>query len=121
MSVSISREREGVLYAGTTFTLACMIALSPEVTIPVTVSAQWTHNEVNISANNNISTDLTPINSLSYNATLTFSPLSVTYSGDYKCNVHVSPASFNTYIRNAFASAGDSIIIHGKHLLYLYS
>ena len=109
--VSISQDRSGILYAGTPFFFRCDITLSNFVTIPVTVSNQWTHNGNNVPAQDNttITAGLIKTGNLIYEATLGFYPLNTTDSGLYVCNVRVE-TSFQ-YIQDTSTQANTSTSI----------
>ena len=111
--VSISQDRSGILYAGTPFFFRCDITLSNFVTIPVTVSNQWTHNGNNVPVQENTTITAGLINSsnLTYEAILGFYPLNTTDSGLYVCNVSVI-TSFQ-YIQDTSAQANNSIDVTG--------
>ena len=125
MTVSIFQERTGTLYAGTPFFFKCDIIVSPLVTIPFTVTNQWTRNESNDTnvpmglPDDTITTELNMIDRLNYNATLTFYPLdNDDDSGVYTCNVEVTAPFYYTYLRNTSASANASITVTGI-ILYI--
>ena len=111
--VSISEDHSVVLYAGTPFFFRCDITLSNFVTIPVTVSNQWTHNGnyVSVQENTTITSGLINSTNLTYEATLGFYPLNITDSGLYVCNVSVE-TSFQ-YIQDTSAQANNSINVTG--------
>ena len=117
MTVSISQERTGTLYAGTPFFFKCDIIVSSSVTIPFTVTNQWTRNDTNVPmgpSDDTITAKLNMINRLTYNTTLTFYSLDkADDSGVYICNVEVTAPSNYTYLRNTSASANTSISITG--------
>ena len=111
--VSISQDRSGILYAGTPFFFRCDITLSKFVTIPVTVSNQWSHNGNNVPVQDNtiITAGLVRSSNLEYEATLGFYPLNTTDSGLYVCNVSVV-TSFQ-YIQGTSAQTNTSIDVIG--------
>ena len=117
VTVSISQERSGILYVGTPFFFKCDITVSPFVTIPFTVTNQWTRNDTNVPmgpSDDTITTELKMIDRLNYNASLTFYPLdNADDSGVYTCNVDVTAPSAYTYLRNTSASANASITVTG--------
>ena len=100
MTVSISQDRSGILYAGTPFFFKCDIIVSSSVTIPFTVTNQWTRNDTNVpmgSSDETITDELNMIDRLNYNTTLTFYPLdNANDSGVYTCNVDVTVPSYYT-------------------------
>ena len=122
MTVSISQEHTGTLYAGTSFFFKCDIIVSPLVTVPFTVTNQWTRNDTNVPmgpSDDTITTELNIIDRLNFNATLTFYPLDIADdSGVYTCNVNVTAPSTYTYLRNTSASANTSITVTGI-ILYI--
>ena len=126
VTVSISQERTGTLYAGTPFFFKCDIIVSSLVTIPFTVTNQWTRNDTNVPmgpSDVTITTELNMIDRLNYNTTLTFYPLNNDDdSGVYTCNVEVTAPSIYTYLRNTSASANTSITVTGiiLHIICSY-
>ena len=118
VTVSISQERTGTsLYAGTLFFFKCDIIVSPFVTIPFTVTNQWTRNDANVPmgpSDDTITAKLNMIDKFNYNTTLTFYPLdNADDSGIYICNVIVTAPSNYTYLKNTSASANASITVTG--------
>ena len=115
MNVTISKEHDDTLYAGTPFFIKCDIMLDPLVTIPVTVTNQWTRDGTNVPMGSFVATiteGFNMINTLYYNATLMFYPLdNADDSGMYTCNVKVTAP----YFRNTSAKANTSIAVIGKH------
>ena len=118
--VIISKERSDPLYAGTPFFIKCDIMLNPLVTIPVTVTNQWTRDGTNVpmgSSDATITEGLNMINTLHYNAALMFYPLNnADDSGMYTCNIEVTAPNSYTYLRNTSASANTSITVIGKYM-----
>uniref|UniRef100_A0A1X7SFS1 Ig-like domain-containing protein n=1 Tax=Amphimedon queenslandica TaxID=400682 RepID=A0A1X7SFS1_AMPQE len=116
--VTISKERDDTLYAGTSFFIKCDIMLDPLVTIPVTVTNQWTRDGTNVpmgSADATITEGLNMINTLHYNATVMFYPLDdADDSGMYTCNVEVTAPNSYTYLTSTSANANTSITVMGK-------
>ena len=117
--VNISYSFHGVLYAGTSFFLRCMITFNDLVTIPVIVRNHWTRNGISVSngfINNSIITEsLLKIIPLQYEANLQFTPLNIDNSGEYACNVDViSNISDYKYVRNISSSVKTTIRIEGK-------
>ena len=123
MIVTISKEHNDTLYAGTPFFLKCDIIVSPLVTIPFTVTNQWTRNDTNVPmgpSDDTITDDLNMIDRLTYNATLTFYPLdNADDSGVYICCVLIIVPSFYKYIRIMIVYVEITITVQGK-AMYLY-
>ena len=94
--------------------------LNPLVTIPVTVTNQWTRDGTNVpmgSSDATITEGLNMINTSYYNATLMFYPLdNVDDSGMYTCNVEVTAPNSYMYLRNTSANANTSITVIGKYI-----
>ena len=92
--------------------------LNPLVTIPVTVTNQWTHNGTNVPmglSDATITEGLNMINTLHYNVTLMFYLLdNADDSGIYTCNVEVTSSINDTYFTNTSANPNSSIIVIGK-------
>ena len=122
LTVSISQNHSGTLYAGTSFFFKCDIIVSPFVTIPFTVNDQWTRNDTNVPmgpSDDTITAEFNMINRLTYNTSLTFYPLdNANDSGVYTCNVEVTAPSNYKYLRNTSASASTSITVRGI-ILYI--
>ena len=116
---SISQSYEGVLYAGTSFFLRCVITLNDLVTIPVIVRNQWTRNGTSVPSgllnDVTITESLIQINSLQYEATLYFNPLDNTDdSGEYSCNFNIlSNISDYEYVRNTSVNTSTTITVQG--------
>ena len=119
-TVTISQSHHGVLYAGTSFFLRCVITLNEIVTIPVIVKNQWTRNGTSVPSG--LSNDVTITDSLvqndllQYEATLHFNPLDNTDdSGEYSCHIDIkSNISDYEYVRNTSANTSTSITVQGR-------
>ena len=123
MTSNISQSYQGILYAGTSFFLRCVITLNDLVTIPVTVRNQWRRNGTSVpSGLSNVDTiteSLIQNGSLQYEATLHFNPLDNTDdSGEYSCNFNIlSNISDYEYVRNTLVNTSTTITVQGT--LYL--
>ena len=124
MTVTISKEHNDTLYAGTPFFLNCDIIVSPLVTIPFTVTNQWTRNGTVVPmglVNDTITDELNMIDRLNYNATLSFYPLdNANDSGVYICCVRIIVPSFYKYIRIRIGFYVKTLIIVQGKVMYLY-
>ena len=124
---NISRSHHGVLYAGTSFFLRCVITLNDLVTIPVIVRSQWTSNTISVpsglSNDATITDGLIQNGSLKYEATLHFNPLDNTDdSGEYSCNFNIlSNISDYKYVKNMSANTSTSITVQGTLCLILFT
>ena len=119
MTPNISQSYQGVLYAGTSFFLRCVIALNDLVIIPVIVRNKWTRNGTSVpsglSNNATITECLIQIGSLQYEATLHFNSLDNTDdSGEYSCNFNIlSNISDYEYVRNTSVNTSTTITVQG--------
>ena len=119
MTSNIYQSHHGVLYAGTSFFLRCVIILNDLVTIPVIVRNEWTRNGISISSGFSkyatITESLIQNVILQYEATLYFNPLDNTDdSGEYSCNFNIlSNISDYEYVRNTSANTSTTITVQG--------
>ena len=118
MLTSISYGHHGILYAGTSFFLRCVITLNDLVTVPVIVKNQWTRNGVSVphgfSNDSTITDSLLKVVPLKYEATLQFTPLNTDNNGEYTCIFDVlSNISDYKYVRNISSSVKTTISIEG--------
>lgn len=120
VTINMSQDYDGTLYAGAAFFLVCYITLHPLVTVPVNVTNQWTRNGTYVpmgSSDNTITADIDMISTLSYKANLSFYPLDDNDdSGLYACNMQVAVPSSYMYLRNTSASANTTLIVQGEIL-----
>ena len=123
MTLSISQNHHGTLYAGTSFFIRCVITLNDLVTIPVIVGNQWTRNGISVPSgllsDVTITDGLIQNGSLQYEATLYFNPLdNIDDSGEYFCNFNIlSNISDYEYVRNTSVNTSTTITVQGT--LYL--
>ena len=92
-TVSITSNRSGVLYAGTSLTLTCSIQLNPAVDTTVMVTRMWSgpwSQGVSNSSRLTVS-NLVERSALLYETTIQFGPLNTTDSGNYVCEATVTP------------------------------
>ena len=123
MTPNISQSHHGVLYAGTSLFLRCVITLNDLVTIPVIVRNEWTRNGTSVPSG--LSNDVTITEGLiqncsfKYEATLHFNPLDNTDdSGEYSCNFNIlSNISDYEYVRNTSANTSTTITVQGTSYL----
>ena len=119
MTPRISQSHQGLLYAGTSFFLRCVITLIDCVTIPVIVRNEWRRNGISVpsglSNDVTITKGLIQISSHHFEATLHFNPLDDTDdSGDYSCNFNIlSNISDYEYVRNTSTNTSRSIAVQG--------
>ena len=119
MTLSISQNHNGTLYAGTSFFIRCVITLNDLVTIPVIVGNQWTRNGISVPSDLlsdvTITDGLIQNGSLQYEATLYFNPLDNNDdSGEYSCNLNIlSNISDYEYVRNTSINTSTTIAVQG--------
>ena len=120
-SVSITTSKSHPLYAGTSFTLTCLITLSQSVNVPVLVDASWTRSGDSIPETNDtriIETFLPPVGSLlDYESTLELSFLVTADSGEYQCNATVEPLNVASFIQSTHIANATNIIITGREIV----
>ena len=94
--MTVSEDRGGTLYAGTTFALNCDISLDPSVDTVVTTRAMWSGPGGNISTNDSryvisdaYNTVSGSVSNQTHRGSLMFRPLGTVDSGMYNCSVVV--------------------------------
>ena len=92
-TVSITPNRTGVLYAGTSLTLTCSIQLNPAVDTTVMVTRMWSGpGSQGVSNSSRVTvSNLLKRSTFLYKTTIEFDPLSATDSGNYECEATVTP------------------------------
>ena len=92
-TVSITPNRTGVLYAGTSLTLTCSIQLNPAVDTTVMVTRMWSGpGSQGVSNSSRVTvSNLLKRSAFLYKTTIEFDPLSATDSGNYECEATVTP------------------------------
>ena len=114
-SVVINPDRDGVLYAGTSLTLTCMVSLDSSVDTPLNNVIIWSGPRA-IPGEWYTVTDTSGIETL-YSWNLSISPLAKGRDdGEYSCTVVVGSGVFPSYIIQANSSDSTVINITSKIL-----
>ena len=104
-------------YAGTNFDLTCTIELNTAVDTPVVINSTW-HGPVVIATGPRVVASAPTGTGARYQTILMFRPLNTSDSGNYTCEVTVSPSPESQFI-NASTAGRDtlSISVQGKKTL----
>ena len=117
---SVSVTNSSATYAGTNFNLTCTIELNTTVDTPVVVNSTW-HGPVVIPTGTRVTASEPTGTGARY---LMFLPLNTSDSGNYTCEVTVSPSPESQFITASAPGRGTlSVAVQGKrvHLLvYCY-
>ena len=112
-------------YAGTNFTLTCTIELRTAVDTQVVVNSTW-HGPVILAGTRVVASEPTGTGTR-YQTILMFRPLNTSDSGNYTCEVTVSPSPESQFISGSTAGSDTlSVTVQGEiiHLLiccYLFT
>ena len=119
--ISITPNRTGVLYAGTSLTLTCSIQLNPAVNTSVMVTRMWRGPRSQTISNSNRVTvsNLVSRSAFLYETTIQFIPLSATDSGNYKCEATVTPDPQSQFVTmSARGSDTHKVTVQGEYYNY---
>ena len=106
------------LYACTPVHLTCSATLDTTyVNIPVTVSSVWTRPSGEQLTNSFHITVMDMLHSSPYTSVVVFDQVDVTDSGDYQCNITVSPADNNTAVLPATNITTIQLIVTGTIII----
>ena len=109
--------------AGTNFNLTCTVEVNTAVDTPVMVNSSW-HGPVMIPTGTRIVASEPTGTGARYQTILMFRPLNTSDSGNYTCEVTVSPSPESQFITASAPGRGSlSVAVQGKrvHLLvYCY-
>ena len=119
-TVSISRSRDGPVYAGTTFGLRVDISFT-NLRVDIAIDISWKQSN-NITGNAAIGNDnRTSVSSVSgsgdsYSSTLTYSPIAISDSGNITAIVTINLSSSNeSSCAEIKASDTEQLIVEGKY------
>ena len=118
---SVSVTNSSGTYVGTNFTLTCTIELRTAVDTPVVVNSTW-HGPVIPTGARVVASEPTGTGAR-YQTVLMFRPLNASDSGNYTCEVTVSPFPESQFITASTAGRGTlSVTVQGEiiHLLICY-
>ena len=119
--ISITPNRTGVLYAGTSLTLTCSIQLNPAVTTSVMVTRMWRGPRSQTVSNSSHVTvsNLVSRSAFLYETIIQFIPLSATDSGNYKCEATVTPDPQSQFvIMSTRSSDTHKVTVQGEYYNY---
>ena len=102
-SVSVTNSSE--TYAGTNFNLTCTIELNTAVDTPVVVNSTW-HGPVVIPTGTRVIASEPTGTGIRYQTILMFRPLNTSDSGNYTCEVTVSPSPELQFITASTPGSG---------------
>ena len=117
-TISITRNHTGVLYAGTPLTLTCSIQLNPAVDTTVMVTRMWSEpGSQAVSTGSRVTvSNLVERSAIFYDTTIQFILLSITNSGDYKCEATVTPDPQSQFIvMSTAASDTHSVSVQSEY------
>ena len=109
VAVTISKSHSGAIYAGTEFVLTADISLSVEG-VSGNISLEITWSRGNDVVDRDIHIIVSDVNGDSYKSSLTYSPISISDSGQITANVTVS--SMHVYLT---ATGTESLNVQGIH------
>ena len=119
---SVSVTNSSRTYAGTNFNLTCTIELNTAVDTPVVINNTW-HGPVVIPAGTRVVASAPTGTGARYQNILMFRPLNTSDSGNYTCEVTVSPSPESQFIITSTAGRGTlSVTVQGEriHLVICY-
>ena len=112
-TVVIMRSRSGTVYAGTQFTLTSDISFSDEsgVDVDISLDISWTRDSAVIASDGRTTVSGVSGSGTSYTASLSFSPIATSDSGQFTATVTVRPATTSQYIQSVTATGNTEIVI----------
>ena len=116
-TVTITRSHSDSVLVGTELVLTADISFSDQSRLNVNKSLDilWRLNDVIINESH-INISAVSGSGDSYTASLTYSPITISDSGQITATVTVRPETVNEYIRSVNATALESLIIKGIHI-----
>ena len=119
---SVSVTNSSGTYAGTNFNLTCTIELNTAVDTPVVVNSTW-RGPLGVPAGTHVIASGPTATGARYQTILMFRPLNTSDSGNYTCEVTVSPSPESQFISGSTAGRGTlSVAVQGEiiHLVICY-
>ena len=114
---SVSVTNSSGTYAGTNFNLTCTIELNAAVDTPVVINSAW-HGPVVIPTGTRIVASEPTGTGVRYWTILMFHPLNASDSGNYTCEVTVSPSPESQFIISSTAGRDTlSVTVQGEKTL----
>ena len=116
-TVIITRTRSGTVYAGTELTLISDITFSDlgRVDVEISLTISWTTDSAVIV--NNSRTTVSGVSAgsgTSYTASLSFSPIATSDSGQFTATVTVRSATTSQYIQSVTATETEMVTVEGE-------
>ena len=106
------RSRGGTVYSGTRFTLTSAISFSDVsgVDVDISLDISWTRSSAVIASDGRTTASGVSGSGTSYTASLFFSPIAISDSGQFTATVTVSPTTTSQYIQSVNATANTEIV-----------
>ena len=118
-SVSVTNS-SGTYHPGTNFNLTCTIELNTAVDTPVVINSTW-HRPVVIPAGTRVVASAPTGTGARYQTILMFRPLNTSDSGNYTCEVTVSPSPESQFIISSTAGRDTlSVTVQGEKTLWIH-
>ena len=116
---SVSVSHSSGTYAGTNFNLTCTIQLITAVDTPVVINSTW-HGPLGVPAGPRVVASAPSGAGARYQTILMFRPLNTSDSGNYTCEVTVSPPPESQFISASTAGRDTlSVAVQGERILLL--
>ena len=120
-TVTITRNQSDSILAGTGLVLTANISFSDQsrVNVDKSLDILWRRGNDAIVNDSHITISAISGSGDSYTASLTYSPITISDSGQITVTVTVRPETVNEYIRTVNATALESLNITGMHIYML--
>ena len=118
-TVAITRSCSGTVYAGTRFTLTSAISFSDVsgVDVEISLDIRWTRDSAVIPSNSRTTVSDVSGSGTSYTASLSFSPIATSDSGQFTATVTVRPTITSQYIQSVTATADtERVTVEGEKI-----
>ena len=114
-TVTITRNHSDSIFAGTELVLTANISFSDQsrVNVDKSLDILWRRGNDVIVNDSRITISAVSGSGDSYTASLTYSPITISDSGQITATVTVRPMEVNEYVRPVNATALESLIIKG--------
>ena len=112
----ITRTHSGTVYAGTELTLTSDISFSDlsRVDVEISLNISWITDSVVIVNNSRTRVSGVSGSGTSYTASLSFSPIATSDSGQLTATVTVRPATTSQYIQSVTVIEADMFTVEGE-------
>ena len=116
-TVVIRRSHNGLIHAGSDFTLNAEISINDPTVVDMEISMtiSWSTNDNIITSNNCISISPVTLSKSGYTASITYSPITTSDSGLITATLTVSPSDDSIYIKSVTANETHTINVEGIH------